>query len=157
MQPREGSYPCSSWVVMRCRFICPKQAALRVISKVKLTSSNSRRAASHGLENRRYSRISLAASSPRASRARAIRELVPARQEVFMLHYWMGLTTREIAVVTKKGEPLVKAHLQRGRKQMRRWLTENGMEHGMSEEALKAIRKDEVRESGWDLLVKKDD
>ena len=40
---------------------------------------------------------------------------------------------------------------------MRRWLTEHGLEFGMSEEALKVVRKDEVRDSGWDLLVKKDD
>jgi RNA polymerase sigma-70 factor (ECF subfamily) len=88
---------------------------------------------------------------------RAIGELVPDRQEVFTLHYWLGLTTREIALVMKKGEPLVKAHLQRGRKQMRRWLTEHGMEYGLSTEALKAVKRDEVRESGWDLLVKDDD
>jgi len=71
--------------------------------------------------------------------------LIPHSNAVFKfftLHYWLGLTTREIALVLKKGEPLVKAHLQRGRKQMRRWLTENGMENGMSEETLKIIRKD---------------
>lgn len=83
---------------------------------------------------------------------RAIRRLVPDRQEVFILHYWLGLTTREIALVMKKGEPLVKAHLQRGRKQLRRWLTEFGMEYGMSKENLDVIKREEARESGWDLV-----
>jgi RNA polymerase sigma-70 factor (ECF subfamily) len=93
----------------------------------------------------------------RALLRRAVRELVPDRQEVFILHYWMGFTTREIALITKKGEPLVKAHLQRGRKQMRRWLTEHGMEYGMSKKNLDAVKREEVRESGWDLVVKKNE
>ena len=45
-----------------------------------------------------------------------------------------------------------KAHLQRGRKQMRRWLTENGMEYGMSMENMKAIKEEEIRESGWGIV-----
>lgn len=81
-----------------------------------------------------------------------LKTLVPDRQEAFMLHYWMGMTVREIAVVMKIGEPLAKAHLQRGRKQLRRWLTENGMEYGMSTENLKAIKEEEVRASGWGVV-----
>jgi RNA polymerase sigma-70 factor (ECF subfamily) len=68
---------------------------------------------------------------------RALGTLVPDRQEAFMLHYWMEMTVREIAVVMKISEALAKAHLRRGRRQLRRWLTENGMEYGMSVENLK--------------------
>lgn len=82
----------------------------------------------------------------------ALRTLVPDRQEAFILHYWMGMTVKEIAVILKISEALVKAHLRRGRRQLRRWLTENGMEYGMSKSNMKAIREEDARESGWGVV-----
>lgn len=82
----------------------------------------------------------------------SIRELVPDRQEVIILHYWEDMTVREISLVMKLGQPLVKAHLRRGRKQMRKWLLEHGVEYGMSTDSLKGIREEEARDSGWGLV-----
>lgn len=87
----------------------------------------------------------------------SIQELVPDRQEVIILHYWMGMKTREIAMVMKLGEPLVKAHLRRGRKQMRGWLLEHGVEYGMSADSMKGIREEEARDSGWGLVGEDDE
>jgi len=87
----------------------------------------------------------------------SVRELVPDRQEVIILHYWEGMKTREIALVMQLGEPLVKAHLQRGRKQMRTWLLDHGVEYGMSTDSLKDIREEEARDSGWGLVGESDE
>lgn len=84
---------------------------------------------------------------------RGLETLVPDRQEAFILHYWMGMTVREIAVIMKISEPLAKAHLRRGRRQLRRWLNENGMVYGMSAENLKDIREEEARDKGWGVVV----
>jgi RNA polymerase sigma-70 factor (ECF subfamily) len=82
----------------------------------------------------------------------SIQELVPDRQEVIILHYWMGMTVKDIAVVMKLGQPLVKAHLRRGRRQMRRWLLDHGLEFGMSNDSMRNIRDEEARDSGWGMV-----
>ena len=49
-------------------------------------------------------------------------------QEIFLLHYWDGLTTAEIAAVLGTPEGTVKTRLQRGRHHLRSRLREMGVE-----------------------------
>ena len=46
---------------------------------------------------------------------RLIRQLDPDQRDVIRMHYWEGLTIREIAVVLDRPEGTIKARLKRGR------------------------------------------
>ena len=81
-----------------------------------------------------------------------MRHLKSDKHDALVLHYWLDLTVREIALIMKTSQSNVKKHLVRGRKQMLRWLLVHGMEHGLSEVGLKMIRELDAHESGWHLV-----
>jgi predicted DNA-binding protein YlxM (UPF0122 family) len=81
-----------------------------------------------------------------------MRYLTSNRHDALVLHYWLDMTTREIALVMKTSESNVKKHLVRGRREMLRWFREHGMEHGLSEDGRKMIREVDAHESGWHLV-----
>ncbi len=81
-----------------------------------------------------------------------MRHLNADKHDALVLHYWLDLTVREIALIMKTSQSNVKKHLVRGRRQMLRWLVDHGMEHGLSETGLKMIREVDAHESGWHLV-----
>jgi len=81
-----------------------------------------------------------------------MRILGPDKHDALVLHYWLDLTVREIALVMKTSESNVKQHLVRGRRQMLRWFRDHGMDHGLSEAGQKMIRDVDAQESGWHLV-----
>lgn len=60
-----------------------------------------------------------------------IDRLKPAVKVIFVNHYGLGLTTREIAVDMRISESTVKSHLQRGRKCLQKCLLANGINRGI--------------------------
>ena len=81
-----------------------------------------------------------------------MRHVTPNRHDALVFHYWMDLTVREISLIMQTSESNVKKHLVRGRRQILRWLVDNGMEHGLSEVGQRMIRQVDARESGWHLV-----
>ena len=81
-----------------------------------------------------------------------MRHLKADKHDALVLHYWLDLTVREIALIMKTSQSNVKKHLVRGRRQMLRWFLDHGMEHGLSEAGLKMIREVDAHESGWHLV-----
>lgn len=78
--------------------------------------------------------------------------LSEVRQQIFRAHYWAGLKVREIAIVTEMSEPAVKAHLQRGRRELLRCLLQRGLERGLSADKMKIVEGWTIRGEGWGLL-----
>lgn len=72
---------------------------------------------------------------------RALRELKPDPFEVVVLHHFVGMTTRQISLVTQRPEGTVKSHLRRARKVLGRWLTTHGPQEGLSDRALRIVRR----------------
>ncbi len=81
-----------------------------------------------------------------------MRHVTPNRHDALVFHYWMDLTVKQIALIMKTSDSNVKKHLVRGRRQILKWLVDNGMEHGLSEVGQKMIREVDARESGWHLV-----
>ena len=81
-----------------------------------------------------------------------MRHLNSDKHDTLVLHYWLDMTVREIALVMKTSQSNVKKHLVRGRRQMLRWFRDHGMEHGLSEAGRKMIRDVDAHESGWHLV-----
>jgi len=81
-----------------------------------------------------------------------MRHVTPNRHDALVFHYWMDLTVKQIALLMKTSESNVKKHLVRGRRQILKWLVDNGMEQGLSEVGQKMIREVDARESGWHLV-----
>lgn len=83
--------------------------------------------------------------------------LGPMRQDVFILHYWVGMTTAQTAITLKIPAGTVKTHLRRGRIQLRRWLLESPNEEGLSERGRQAVQEQARRESELRLIDKRRD
>ncbi len=81
-----------------------------------------------------------------------MRHVTPNRHDALVFHYWMDLTVREISLIMMTSESNVKKHLVRGRRQILKWLKDNGMEHGLSQAGQRMIREVDARESGWHLV-----
>ena len=81
-----------------------------------------------------------------------MRHVTPNRHDALVFHYWMDLTVKQISLLMKTSESNVKKHLVRGRRQILKWLVDNGMEQGLSEVGQKMIREVDARESGWHLV-----
>ena len=72
--------------------------------------------------------------------------------EVFVLHYWVGLTVDEVALVIKRPRGTICSHLSRGRRTMLKCLEECGLEYGLSRKAQMAVQ-DQLREDSDLRLV----
>ncbi|MEN8006349.1 MAG: sigma-70 family RNA polymerase sigma factor [Candidatus Krumholzibacteriota bacterium] len=81
-----------------------------------------------------------------------MRSLGPDKHDALVLHYWLDLTVREIALIMKTSESNVKKHLVRGRRQMLKWFRDNGLDWGLSEIGQKVMREAGAHESGWHLV-----
>lgn len=74
------------------------------------------------------------------------------RHEVFVLHYWLGMTVREVALVMKLPVGTVSSHLRRGRETLRGYLQAHGLEQGLSQEALAGVPRGAREDSELRLL-----
>lgn len=84
--------------------------------------------------------------------ADALASLDDVRREVFVNHYGLDMTTREIGIVMSLAEGTVKSHLQRGRKQLLRYLVEHGLERGLTERTRAMLADAAARDDGWDVV-----
>lgn len=84
--------------------------------------------------------------------AQCLDRLKPDPREVFISHYGMGMTTRQIAVITGMAEATVKSHLQRGRRKLLELLKDAGMERGLSRDADLLIREAVAKDDGWQVV-----
>ena len=75
------------------------------------------------------------------------------RQEVFVFHYWMGLTVRETAIAMRMGESNVKQHLSRGRRQMLALIRDMGLAEELSEAGRQVVKELEIEESGIRMVA----
>lgn len=80
-------------------------------------------------------------------------EKLTARQyEAIVMQQFMGMTARQIALVTETAEGTVHNHLRRGKKAMRRCLTEHGAANGLSEAAQRIVRQAAIEDSGLNVV-----
>lgn len=63
---------------------------------------------------------------------RGVGQLDEMRQEVFVLHYWVGLTADQVATVLKMPKGTVTSHLKRGRKQLLDFLSDHGDDRALA-------------------------
>lgn len=75
---------------------------------------------------------------------RCVAGLPDVRQDVIVLHYWMGMSLDQVSVVLKMPRGTVSSHLHRARRQLMGLLREAGL----SEEAMRVVRGQEIRDSG---------
>ena len=87
----------------------------------------------------------------------ALHELKPDRFETIVLHHFVGMTTRQIALVTGRPEGTVKSHLRRARVTLGRWLVENGSERGLSDRALGIVRRALADQAGLKVVKDQED
>ena len=79
--------------------------------------------------------------------------LSPAQHEVLVLNHFMGLTTRQIAVVIEKPLGTVNSHLRRGKRALQRNLAECGEAGGLSTEAMRIVRQAAIEDSGLMIMT----
>ncbi len=84
---------------------------------------------------------------------RCLAQLNAAQHEVIVLNHFLGLTTREIAVVTTLPLGTVNSHLRRGKRELRRHLSEHGEAGGLSAEALRIVKRADIEESGLNIVT----
>ena len=77
--------------------------------------------------------------------------------EVLVLHYFVGMTTRQIALVTKRPLGTVFSLLSRGQKAVQRYLEEYLDKGVLSAETHRAIRRSALEDSKWTVLDGLDD
>ncbi len=70
-------------------------------------------------------------------------------QDVFILHYWEGLTTGEIAAVLDSSEGTIKSKLKREREKLRAMLLEQAEEDIQLVAAPSRLFKETIPEQGW--------
>lgn len=83
---------------------------------------------------------------------RALRELKPDPFEVVVLHHFVGMTTKQIAIVTQRPEGTVKSHLRRARTVLGRWLAQHGPQAGLSDRALQIVQRALADQTGLKLV-----
>ncbi len=79
---------------------------------------------------------------------RCVAELPPERQDVIVLHYWMGMTLDQVAVVMKTPRGTVSSHLRRARRSLMDLL----LKAGLSREAVQTVRRHAVEDSGIEVV-----
>lgn len=77
-----------------------------------------------------------------------LQRLDDMRHEVFVLHYWVGLSTGQVAVVLKMPEGTVCSNLDRGRRQLLKCLQEHGLERGLSPQGQQMVQESLRSQSG---------
>lgn len=88
---------------------------------------------------------------------RCLKRLAPDPYEVIILHHFVGMTHRQIALVTKMPLGTVNSHLRRGKKVLRQCLEEHGVANGLSEAAQRIIRQAAIEDSGLNLIEAPDE
>jgi len=82
----------------------------------------------------------------------SLRRLSPERQDIFILHYWMDFTVKQIAVVMKMPTGTVASHLKRGRKIILDHLLSCGRIESLSPDAVAAFRRAAREDAGFRVL-----
>ncbi len=83
---------------------------------------------------------------------KCVGELSTDNQDVFIYHYWLDMTTKQVSVVMDMPEGSVKTILQRGRTAMLHRLLQSGMERGLSEMAIRELKSCAAKGRGWKLV-----
>jgi RNA polymerase sigma factor (sigma-70 family) len=84
-------------------------------------------------------------------------QLTDGQREVIVLHHFVGLSVRQIAHVTEWPQGTVNSHLRRGKEALRRCLERHGAAHGLSEAAMRMIRRAALETSDLHVVERKDD
>ena len=87
----------------------------------------------------------------RAVRA-CVRRLPQVKQDVIVLHYWMGMTVDQVAVVLKMPRGTVSSHLRRARQQLLGLLEEAGLSDG----TMRMVRRQQILDSGLEPVEPSD-
>jgi RNA polymerase sigma-70 factor (ECF subfamily) len=78
-------------------------------------------------------------------------QLDEVRRDIFILHYWVGMTTAQVAVVLKMPEGTVVSHLRRGRQQLLKLMQDSGHMDAVSPGERMAMRRQRAEDA--DLKV----
>jgi len=79
---------------------------------------------------------------------RCVAKLPPERQDVIVLHYWMGMTLDQVALVMKTPRGTVSSHLRRARRSLMDLL----QEAGLSGAAVRGMHRHEARDFGIEVV-----
>lgn len=82
----------------------------------------------------------------------SLRRLSPERQDIFILHYWMDWSVRDIGLVMKMPQGTVSSHLKRGRKIILDHLLACGRIESLSPDALAALRNAAREETDFRVI-----
>lgn len=81
-----------------------------------------------------------------------LQQLDDLRHDVFVLHYWVGMSTAQVAVVLKVPEGTVCSNLDRGRRQLLKCLQENGVQRGFSLQGQRMVQESLRNQSGLHMV-----
>ena len=81
-----------------------------------------------------------------------LNQLDSVRHDVFVLHYWLGMTTAQVGTVLKMPLGTVTSHLKRGRRQLLEHLQEQGLERGLSPQGQKTLRDEAIEVLGLQVV-----
>jgi RNA polymerase sigma-70 factor, ECF subfamily len=81
-----------------------------------------------------------------------LEQLSADQYEIIVLVHFVGMTTRQASLVTKRPLGTVNSHLYRGKQGLRRCLETHGAANGLSESALRIVRQVAVEDSGLNVV-----
>ncbi|MGD9548819.1 MAG: RNA polymerase sigma factor [Candidatus Krumholzibacteriia bacterium] len=106
----------------------------------------------HGPATGRTPEMDMVAGQDAALVRSSLRRLSPERQDIFILHYWMDFTVKQIGMVMRMPEGTVTSHLSRGRKIILDHLLSRDLVEGLSPDAVAAFRRAAGEETGFRVL-----
>ncbi len=81
-----------------------------------------------------------------------LKRLAPDPYEVIILHHFVGMTHRQITLVTKMPLGTVNSHLRRGKNALRQCLEEHGADNGLSEATQRIVRQAAIEDSELSMV-----
>jgi RNA polymerase sigma-70 factor (ECF subfamily) len=151
-QFRWQGYSLGAWLFQIARSLTNRDRR-----RVQLRQETPFVAAEHELIDETTPAVVLERRKDQALVRHCLAQLPAERYDLMVLHHFLGLTTREIAVITKTPLGTVNSHLRRSRQAVRRCLEEHGAGHGLSPAAQQAVRQDRIDESGLSVVDEKGD
>ena len=107
---------------------------------------------SHGVTDPTTPADVLAQKSDQELIQQCLGQLTESQYEIIVLHHFVGMTTRQISLVTKLPLGSVNSHLRRGKRSLQRMLSDQDVMAGLSDAAQRIVRQAAIDDSGLNVI-----